>query len=431
MMPDDKTKSENILLLESVRAGIPSRMMMQHLPDLRQNITRQIDMDLIDLAEDKFPKGRFIWGEYGQGKTHFLKMMEQYVLDKGFAVSYYTLNRDLGVNNLKSIFPVLAGQTLTGKHKIPGLLNLMIQDQFPDNLMEELAEIEKKISHPFPSYILQAFLSYRDADEMNLLYNSLMGNSSYWTNAKAICRRVLGAEMKKMPKFSVKEHANSFFEFYPYLLKLLGFKGWVVLIDEIELVGKLGKVGRLNSYMSLSYLLNWNNNSHLPVYTLVASAKTLQTEVFFSRKNDASKMSEFALQRIHSDAAYQMRTFFDLAAKSNRNLNLNPVMRKEYIALFKAILEIHKQAIQWIVPEESDLLDRLEKIVKPERRPVRVSIRMFIELLDIYALTGSIVEEIKEQKVKEYDLSEEMNTLPDSDDIGFNERSLIEMFDED
>jgi len=434
MNHNDIINTDDILLLESIRAGIPCRAMMSQIPDLRQNITRQIDMDLADLAEHKYPKGRFIWGEYGQGKTHFLKLMEQYVMDKGFAVSYYTINRDLGLNNIKSLFPVLAAQTMTARNKIPGLMNLLIQDSFSDNLIDELADIEKKISHPFPCYVLQAFLSFRDADEMNLLYNSLMGNSSYWANAKTICRKVLGAEFKKMPKFSAKEHGNCFFEFYPYLLKLLGFKGWVVLIDEIELIGKMGKVGRLNSYMALSYLLNWNNNSHLPVYTLVASAKTLQTEVFYSRKNDVQKIPEAAMERISSDAAYQMRAFFDIAARSNRNLLLNPVMKKEYMALFQAIMAIHKRAIPWINPDEENLAEKLEKIVKPERRPVRVSIRMFIELLDIYAITGQIVENIREQKLKEYDLTEEFQINTDnlsSDTGGFKEKSLEEMFDED
>ncbi|HPM02793.1 MAG TPA: DUF2791 family P-loop domain-containing protein, partial [Candidatus Cloacimonadota bacterium] len=160
MNHNDIINTDDILLLESIRAGIPCRAMMSQIPDLRQNITRQIDMDLADLAEHKYPKGRFIWGEYGQGKTHFLKLMEQYVMDKGFAVSYYTINRDLGLNNIKSLFPVLAAQTMTARNKIPGLMNLLIQDSFSDNLIDELADIEKKISHPFPCYVLQAFLSF-------------------------------------------------------------------------------------------------------------------------------------------------------------------------------------------------------------------------------------------------------------------------------
>lgn len=415
-------KNADILLLESIRTGIPSRLMMEKLPDLRIDITKQIDTDLNELANNQTTQGRIIWGEYGQGKTHFLKMIEQYVLQQGFAVSYYTLNRDLGLNNLKTLFPVLTGQTMTGQNCIPGIMNQLTQDTLPSTIMENLSDIEKKICHSFPSYILQSFLSFKDADEMMLLYNSLMGNSTYWTNSKAICRKVLGSDMKNMPKFTIKDHANCFFEFYPYLIKLLGFKGWVILIDEIELIGKLGKVGRLNSYKNLSYLLNWSNEHDLPLYTLAASAKTLQTDVFYSRKNDVQKMPDVAKEKFNAETAFHITKFFDLAAKSNRNLILNPINREAYTESFQTIMDLHKKSINWIKPADPSLIETLINIIKPEQKPIRMCIRMFIELLDIYALSGEIYNNIKEQKVKEYDLNEETQ--------GFTEIPIEEMFKE-
>jgi len=421
---------EDVLLLESIRAGIPSRLMIDKLPDLRNHITEQIDVDLTDLTENKRTQGRIIWGEYGQGKTHFLKMIEQHVLQQGFAVSYYTLNRDLGLNNLKTLFPMLAEQTLTGSNKIPGIMNQLTQDSFPDSFYEDLHKIESKISHPLPSLILQGFLSFHDADEMMVLYNSIMGNSSYWVNAKSIIRKILRQEMKTIPRFTMREHSLSFFEFYSYLLKLLGYKGWVILIDEIELIGKLGMVGRLNSYKNLSYLLNSNNEHNLPIYTLAASAKTLQTDVFYSRKNDFEKMPEAAKERFDSKSALQMANFFEMSVKSKRNLILNPIDKSHYYALFTAILQLHQQAIKWKKPAEDNLIEEIEKIIRPDQKPIRISVRMFIELLGIYACHGQLLNSIKDDKIMEHDLNEE-ESYDENLRSGFTEKPLDEMFDKD
>ncbi len=426
----DNNEINNILLLESLRAGIPSRLIMEKLPDLRSKITSQIDDDLLELKMDKHPKGRIIWGEYGQGKTHFLKMIEQHVMKQNFAVSYYTINRDLGLNNLKSLMPQLAGQVLTPFYKIPGLMNHLISDNLPIDFTDRLIEVANKISHPFPAYILRALLSFRDADEMIMLYNGLIGNSNYWVSSKSICKKQLGKEMKSMPKFNVKDYSICFMEFFSYLLKILGFNGWVILLDEAELIGKMGKMGRMNSYLNLSYLLNWGNEHDLPIYTLVASAKTLQTDVFFNKKNDSQKIPEYANQKLSAEFAYKLNQFFNLSVKNNKNLTLNPIQKSQYHELFQAVLQIHQQAIPWVKPAEENLLEQVECMIRPELKPVRITIRMLIEILDIYACRGELSSSVKEQKVKEYDLAEEDEEIIGFQGKGFTETPLSELFNE-
>lgn len=421
-----------VLLLESVRAGIPSRLSIEHLPDLRENVTARIDTDLSALAQGESVRGRIVWGEYGQGKTHFLKTIEQHVLQQGFAVSYYTLNRDVGLNNLKVLFPMLASQTLTPDSRIPGIMNQLMHESMQDGRLDSLPAIEAKISHPLPSYVLQTLHSYLNMDEMMLLYSCLMGNFYGLPAAKSAAKNYLPHLIKQMPKFNQKAHAHAFIEFYPYLLQLLGCKGWVILIDEIELIGKLGKIGRMNSYINLSYLLNWNKEHQLPIYTLVASAKTLQTDVFFSRKNDVVNIPACAKERGSEPAAQRLRRFFELAGGNSGNLILSPIPVSSYLPLYTELFRIHQQAITWVKPAGEELIAEIVKVIHPDHQPIRMNIRMFIELLDIYATTGVLLTDIKSQQVTEYDLSTETEGQTDIDfeGKGFQETTLNEMFDD-
>jgi predicted ATPase len=66
----DDNRKQAIAVVESLRAGIPTRASTRELPELRASLTKLIEQDLEQLAQGTTPKGRLIWGAYGQGKTH-------------------------------------------------------------------------------------------------------------------------------------------------------------------------------------------------------------------------------------------------------------------------------------------------------------------------------------------------------------------------
>jgi len=417
-----------ILLLESIRAGIPSRMMINNLPDLRSSVTMRIDGDLDKLERGESPFGKVIWGEYGQGKTHFLKTTELRLRQMGYAVSYYTLNRDLGIGNLKQLLPVLTYHTYTGDSNIPGIMNRLASDNLPSDIYEKLRLVEQKICHPLPALFLKALLSFNNAEYMQLYYTALMGNYSDWTAAKSLYRRSFPNEMRSMPKFTVRDHGCAFFQFFPYLLQLLGFRGWIILIDEIELIGKLGKVGRLKSYINLSYLLNWNREHSLPLYTIVASAKTLQTEVFYGNRSDVDQMPLFAGERAGEQGKQAVKNFFKQAVEDEHTIALKPIAKDKYIDLFTKILAIHRQAIPWKHEPPKDIIRRALAIVYSDNQPLRTGLRMFIEVLDVFSQTGQLIDDITPISENEYNLTpNEETAIPTG---GFLEKPLSEMFDE-
>ena len=73
-----------ISVIESLRAGIPTRQATRLLPDLRKPVTERIMQDLASFEANVIPGGRMIWGQYGQGKTHALTAIEHQALDHNF-----------------------------------------------------------------------------------------------------------------------------------------------------------------------------------------------------------------------------------------------------------------------------------------------------------------------------------------------------------
>jgi hypothetical protein len=421
----------DVLLLEAIRTGIPTRNLIEVIPDLRVNLIDTVDADLAELASGNPVSGRIVWGDYGQGKTHFLKLIEKHILAQGFAVSYYSLNRDLGINNLMNLFPALTARVLTKDASLPGLLNQLTDNKINPELLVELTSASEKISHPLPLLVLQTFLQFEPRD-MILLYNTLMGRKENLTRAKSIVKDNNKVEFSRMPKFLQKDHAISFVQFFPHLLKALGYKGWVILIDELETIGKQGKIGRLNSYKNLAWLLNMGSIHDLPLYTLAASVNTLHTDVFRgTKKSDAIDMPILAKERFDRAVAKSIKEFF-LQETGPKNMVLAPVLSSKLKPFLLELMEIHRRAIAWKFQPDESLISTAIKLIDPSNKPIRQVIRMFIEIMDIYACYGEIPKNFQENLQVIDDLADEYPDLPSETNgqpPGFTEQKLEDLFD--
>lgn len=58
---------ESIFVVESLRAGIPTRLSTRVLPDLRSNLTEKITEDLSSFERGIVPDGRILWGAIWSG----------------------------------------------------------------------------------------------------------------------------------------------------------------------------------------------------------------------------------------------------------------------------------------------------------------------------------------------------------------------------
>jgi hypothetical protein len=427
----NNTKIKYVLLLEAIRAGIPSRELVGELPDLRQELVSMIDADLEKLSGGQQVKGRIIWGEYGHGKTHFLKLIEKHILAQGYAVSYLTLNRDLGLNNLGNLYPALSSHVLTRDANIPGLLNQLIHARISSSGRQELFTAAQIISHPLPLHVFKGMQNF-EPREMIMYYNALMGKKENITWAKKQIKADDKHEYSRMVKFVQKDHLISFMEFFPLLLKSMGHQGWVILIDELEMMGRMGKVSRLNSYRNLSWLMNLSLEHKLPIYTIAASAKALQDDVWYGQKKyDATDMPKYAEERYDIQTSARIHKFFEQAS-GKQGLVLKPVKAKDLYPLLERLLDIHRAAIGWKYDLPDDFVNNALKHIDPSNKPIRQIIRMFIEIMDIYATRGIIPGRFLENVVVDYDYEDELPDRPEDDDngqVGFRETAIKEMFE--
>lgn len=199
---------------------------------------------LLDKVNNKKAVVKFINGEFGAGKSFFLKVIEEMAYDKNFVVSWITLSNDVPFNKIdivyKNIVKSLKCKTGTSLSHIidrwitelkmmafeqtsnPQKQNQLVQESIYDDLAE---------TREHASAFAMAIESY----------NKLMNEEDYKTAeyAKAWLRGDSNIPYTEKRKFGVKgdvtkDNAIHFLEALSIFVKSIGYSGLVVLIDEAE-----------------------------------------------------------------------------------------------------------------------------------------------------------------------------------------------------
>jgi hypothetical protein len=410
-VPDryDAARRKAIAVVEALRAGIPTRVSTRELPDLRVALTNTIRKDLEQFAQGDRPQGRLAWGAYGQGKTHMLTTIEHVALDLGFAVSRVSLSREVSCHHLFNFYGRVAAALRTPDSKVLGL-ERSLNRKTGQNLLASAIAQPGRYLHPLPALVLEDYF-YGSGEDQEMLYGDLMGTRLTSPELKRIHRNSRGEALPKFEtNFRATQHGSAYFGMMADAIQLCGYKGWVLLLDEVELIGRLGKVSRLQAYRNLNWLLQWpkrrwdgNVEQELfyqapyPIYTVGVVASSLRNDVWFSgtstpsAKNDRAQIPDLAAEKFGPEASQEMKHFFETAI-SSRCPTIKPLETKDLLSFLEHLVKLHGTAYAWSA--ELDLQALVRAIGS---QPIRTYIRATLEALDIgYVYHESLTPEVTE-----------------------------------
>ncbi|GAB4210306.1 MAG: hypothetical protein OHK0012_00230 [Synechococcales cyanobacterium] len=375
-------RQEALAVIESLRSGIPTRLATRLLPDLRPQVTATVTQQLQRLRQGERPQGSLLWGAYGQGKTHTLTCLEHLALDLGLAVSRVALSRSVSLHQLFSFYGRVASVLRVPNSHMAGIPWLMHQaaERF-DPLFQDL----ERFSHPLPAWIFWDALR-TSGEEQEVLLGDLSGAARIpvveW---KRLHRKQSGGTVPPLPgTFKVALHADAYFGVLAEALRAAGCSGWVILIDELELIGRLGPAGRLKAYRHLQWLLNWNQTMPFPIYVVGVMATGLQDiwrgSTRAPHKGDQQAMPELARIKLGEEDGAAMQRFFQRALQTQFNPVLPPLSTAAVVALLTEIQALHALAYGW----QPDPQRGLEGLVSQMGdQPLRTYIRAVLEVLDL------------------------------------------------
>ncbi len=246
--------------LEALRNGVPSKDAVQILGCNQPQAESQFH-DLLAKAADldnppPIGSGMLVSGEFGSGKSHLLEYLQHQALSQNFVCSRVTISKETPLYNLDKVF-----RSAIDHGRLP--------DDRTGQMIEELGHGFKIDSEEYSRFFLWAnrehnglsrifpatLMVHERANDFELLNDIRWfwsGNKLSVPRIKDGLRRIsqLQSYSFKAPKAS--ELPPQRLRFVLELIKGAGYKGWVVLLDEIELVGSYSLLQRARSYAELA-----------------------------------------------------------------------------------------------------------------------------------------------------------------------------------
>lgn len=382
-------------IIESLRKGLVPTEYVAFFTVGRQNWLRFVEEDLDHFIAEGGGKARFINGDYGDGKTHFMSVIRQLALQKGFASSFVVLTRETPIHKFELVYRELVLQ-LRGRFEGSGLrplLSLWVEEQRKAGLdraaLSHSLSLVPKLDVNFAN-ALAALVHSQPQNEAKMTPEGHAEEAVspqellfQWFEGKKIAKK----ELAKFHIFETLNKANSktFLQSLIAFLKLTGHKGLILLLDELETVLAQGASVRAAVYENIRLLMD--NAEHSEYLHLFFS---LIPDVLLSEKGFKSY-----------DALWsRVRSIGDTEALNYRStlidLHKTPLKRQEMVNLGVSLRKIHEISYRWNADDAAS--DRLiEEMCKKQEElgvlsEVRLFIKQMIRFLDM-AEQGNSVED--------------------------------------
>jgi len=330
---------------------------------------------------------KFLNGEYGSGKSFFMNVIKQAAVKNDFIVSKVQVDRGFRFNNLEHLYyhimHNLALNIAEGSAaSFESIFDLWISKlQESSNKDSAAAEINHVISslNRYNMSFARAFLAYiRARIEKNTVLSDtvaswLMGEKNIPASIKA-----------KFDVVGSVDRLNSidFLKAFVKLIKLLGYSGLIILIDELELIMNERIDIRRVSYENLRNIIDVCCSGELGSCMFVFAA----TNDFFENPEKGIKTYEALSQRLGDAIDKSNSALYDVRQPVIRLHKLNT---EEFQELTDRVINIYKMLYNF-VPANSNESIRSWTFISLRKfggKLAELSIREYltklIEVLDI------------------------------------------------
>ncbi len=220
---------------------------------------------------------KWIIGEYGAGKSFLLNHLKSRALDGEFVVSHVQVDKAFRFNNLEQLYyQLMHNLFVSGVHdrkcSFDDLFDIWIENlQTAPNHAQSAEEINKVITtlNRFNNAFSRSFLTYiRARIQKNQTVSDAV--AAWITGEKNIplnLKKQFGI-VGSVDKFNMMDFMKAF----THLITLLGYKGFIVLVDELDLIVDERSDIRQTAYANLRQLIDITSAGDLNKTFFIMSA---------------------------------------------------------------------------------------------------------------------------------------------------------------
>ncbi|MEO9175731.1 MAG: BREX system ATP-binding domain-containing protein [Gaiellales bacterium] len=398
--------------IEALRSGVPNRDAVQALGSSQPEIEHHFASQLDSVATGGPTSGLLVRGGFGSGKSHLLEYLQHVAHTRRFVTSKIVVSKETPLHDLVKVFRTAAATATVPDRRGPALAALA--NDALDFESPAFAELARWVATD------EAALNDR-FEAMLYLFRDLRGGDPefaervvrFWSGEPmgvAELRRKLreaGASAAfALPKVSARELSLQRFRFASQLMVAAGYSGWILLFDEVELVGRYSLLQRARSYAEIARWVSGFDDEPLPrVGSVLAVTRDFEPAVI-DDKNDFDNVPNRL--RANGDDLGAARAEAGMRAITRARIDLAPPSESVLEESYGKLKEIHGIAYDWHAPELMRERGRLT-------HSMREYVRAWINEWDLRRLDPAYMPDIEVVQVQtDYAEDQELQTASES-----------------
>lgn len=357
MPSDDNITAKRAL--EALRSGVPNSESVLALGATQESLVARFNSLLCDSNQESTGResgGMLIGGGFGSGKSHLLEYLAQIARTENFVVSKVVISKETPMHNPSVLFRAAIADA-----KVPG------RPGFAINEIAEALDFESDNFAEFGKWLQTSgrSLDHRLAASLRLF--------EHYSGDEELVDKIIQfwagepfpiSEMRKrlreagwLEEYSLKSSKEidlslDRFIFISRLIQAAGYSGWVLLLDEVELIGRYAMIQRARSYAEVKrWMTKPKVDPRVPLVAVLTTVDDFEGEVL-QAKDDYNQLPERLLSKQkleYTQLAADARVGMNILAK--HQIKIKAPDNAELDKTYHAIKSIHAEAFGWNPPD--------------------------------------------------------------------------------
>ena len=344
--------------LEALRNGVPNGDAVKMLGCSQPESEAMFSGLLAKAADRENPPpsalGMLVSGDFGSGKSHLLTHLERQAIEAGFVCSKVAVSKETPLYDLGKVF-----KSAVDNGRMPRRSGRLIeelgqrlrprQDAYAGFFVWANDAEASGLSPMFPASLLVHERS-NDLELNNEIESFWAGDKLLVSDVKKGLRQI--GQLQSYPFRAPKaaELPPQRLRFFVELVKAAGYKGWVVLLDEFELIGQYSLLQRGRSYAEIARWLGQSlRHSYPGLVTVGAVTEDFALQVISAdgQKKDRDYVGAKLAERYDSfiqSAETGMRLL------EGNALSLKPLTDADVHETMEKLRRVYSDAYGWDAP---------------------------------------------------------------------------------
>lgn len=376
--------------LEALRAGVPNRDAVAALGSLQTGVEdrfTQLLEAVCTVGRDEPAGGMLVGGGFGSGKSHVLEHLAHRALDAGFVVSKVVISKETALHDPAKVFRAAIDDA-----RVPGRPGSAIDEIAvglrPDS--PEYAELyrwahsdDAPVDSRFAASLFLHEYARGDLELADRIVRFWAGDPLPVADLRRRLKEAGAAATYRLAAAKERDLALQRFRFVPRLIRAAGYEGWVVLLDEVELIGRYSFLQRARSYGEVArWVRGDRDDPWAPLCAVLTTVDDFDEQVLVG-KHDVDLLPKRLLMKGTAEHDLLATTAeAGMRIMERGQVKLQPPDRDALDRTYAKLKEVHAEAFGWDPPD----VEGLERL--PSNR-MRQYVRAWITAWDLCRIDPS------------------------------------------